>query len=506
MPDGRKTTVCTDTLQALRESEAFNASLLRGAPNPILVLNEDNSIRFVNPAFVKITGVSKKELVGITPPFPWWPEDKISRYWNENISGRGSETNGLERLIKHKKGRLIWISISIRYVRQKGSIKYILSIWTDIDKLKKVEQALKESETFNSRLLNDAPNPITVIDAEKRFKYVNPAFEKLTGYSATELLGKNCVPPWWPPERVQEYLAIGRENMHEDVTFHERLLRKKNGEPFWADISIRPVKENGKLLFKLCNWVDIPYRKKIEENLNSSYQKERSRRKLLEEETRLRNLFIDVLAHELRTPITPILSSTEMLKDIIENSGDALQKKLINNIAGSSTTLAKRLEELLDMARQARRAFTKDRRPVDISRFIKEVVTRFRPALRQTGQKLKVQIQENLPVASLDASRLEQVIINLLANASKFSADGSHIYLKAGMAEDWLTVEVIDEGIGIPKSAQDQLFQPYYRVEPGRRHIRGLGLGLAVSKQIIEAHGGLIWVNSEEGRGSSFCF
>jgi signal transduction histidine kinase len=134
------------------------------------------------------------------------------------------------------------------------------------------------------------------------------------------------------------------------------------------------------------------------------------------------------------------------------------------------------------------------------------VVSRYRPTLEQSNQNLIVQIESNLPEIILDPSRLEQVIINLLSNASKFSPPDSDIWLAIKQNKGRLHIEVKDSGIGISAEEQRNLFEPYHRVLQDRNQYPGTGLGLAICKQIVISHGGRIWVQSESGKGSTFAF
>jgi signal transduction histidine kinase len=117
---------------------------------------------------------------------------------------------------------------------------------------------------------------------------------------------------------------------------------------------------------------------------------------------------------------------------------------------------------------------------------------------------MEVTISNILPVVNLDPSRMEQVIINLLSNASKFSPEKGKMYFLATLEQNSIVIEIRDEGIGISPEEQARLFQPYHRVEQDRQKFPGIGLGLAVAKQIVEAHGGKIWVTSNAGKGSTF--
>lgn len=244
-------------------------------------------------------------------------------------------------------------------------------------------------------------------------------------------------------------------------------------------------------------------RRQAVQKLEDSYRNEKRQRKELQEEARARGLFIDVLAHELRTPLTPILASSGMLMDILKDSS-GVEKKLILNLYNSANNMTHRLEELLDLARYARGTFTLNLYPVALTPYLSDVVERFLPIVEQNRQCLNLEVADGLPVAQIDASRLEQVILNLLSNASKYSPENSEIGFRAAIENGNLRIDVRDQGIGIAFEDQEQLFQPYHRVEQDRQKFPGIGLGLAVARQIVEAHGGVIWVISQPGEGSTF--
>ncbi|HSW57353.1 MAG TPA: PAS domain S-box protein [Dehalococcoidales bacterium] len=491
--------------EAVKESEAFNASLLEHAPNPVLVVNPDYSVRYVNPAFEQLTGFSSREVVGLKPPYPWWLlKEDGSPQFNHPVP-REREVTGVENRVQKKNGEIFWISLSLRQAREQGRLLYFIGNWVDITALKKAEETLKESEAFNASLLNDAPNPVMVFNLDRSVRYVNTAMLDFTGFSREELLGSRPPYPWWPPLFIDSYTAVDAEIVTEKTNL-ERLIITRKGETRWIALSLRTVRRDGQAKFHLANWVDITARKAMEERITELYQHEKTQREELQEEARSRGLFINVLAHELRTPVTPVLASTAVLNDIYENRPETLDKKLVANILNSTQTLARRLEELLDLARYARGTFKLDLTPTDLNDFFKEVLTRFKPTLQQRNQQLIIRLPQDLPVAEVDPSRLEQVISNLLANSSKFSPEKSSINFSVDVKNQELRVEVKDEGIGISEEGQKRLFQPYHRVEQDRQQFTGLGLGLAVSKHIVVAHGGKIWVESILNKGSTFVF
>lgn len=241
-------------------------------------------------------------------------------------------------------------------------------------------------------------------------------------------------------------------------------------------------------------------------SLQEVYEAERKARQELEEEDKRRGLFINVLAHELRTPLTPMVASAGLLKNALASNPGSHEYRLSSIILKGSEQLAALLDDFLDLARLAVGAFRVSPEPLDTRAFLEEVAFRFRPAMEEKGQSLALDMPETLPAIEADRSRLEQVLSNLLSNASKFSPDREKVVLRARARDSELVVEVEDRGTGISPEDQAWIFQPYHRVEQDRQRLPGLGLGLAVAKQIVEAHGGKMWVTSELGKGSVFGF
>ncbi len=308
--------------------------------------------------------------------------------------------------------------------------------------------------------------------------YANQKCVEALGYSKEEFYAPdfNFLSLIAPESRDLAADSFDRGKQGEETGTHEYTMLTKDGRKIETIISSCTIEfEKGRAL--LGTVTDITERKAMEERIIELYKKEKQQRETLQEEAKTRGMFIDVLAHELRTPLTPVLASTGMLKDITDGKTNDIQKKLIDNIYSSADTLAKRLEELLDLARYSRGTFKLNVQPTDLNQFIKEVITRFRPSLQFKKQYLVEEIYPDLPLAGIDASRLEQVIINLLSNASKFSQDRETILFRVNMEDYRLQVDVRDSGIGIPSESQARLFQPYHRVEQDRPAIPGIRPG-----------------------------
>ncbi len=216
--------------------------------------------------------------------------------------------------------------------------------------------------------------------------------------------------------------------------------------------------------------------------------------------------FIDTLSHELKTPLTSIIAAAGLLEEELQTTGDESHRKLIQTILRNSNSLEARLAELLEIVKTGSGKLQLHFEPVDMKSLILGTCMQISPLIRNKGQQLKTELPEPLPIIQGDGPRLEQVLLNLTNNATKFTPDGGKITVRARRQDNGIVVEVQDDGIGIAKEKQGMLFKPYSRLDADRQRHPGLGLGLALSKQVVELHGGRIWVESEPGIGSTFSF
>jgi len=237
--------------------------------------------------------------------------------------------------------------------------------------------------------------------------------------------------------------------------------------------------------------------------LQDLYNKEARLRQELETEMKRRVEFTRALVHELKTPLTPILASSDAL---VAELKEAPLLRLAKNVNRGASRLNNRIDELLDLARGEMSTLQMDFESVDLLQLIREVTNEMIPEASRHGQSLTLDLPSSLPTVRADEDRLRQVVLNLLSNAFKFTPEGGKVTVKARKKNASLVVEVQDTGRGIAEEEQQRLFQPYYRQESDRSRFSGMGLGLALSKTLVELHGGKIWVESEKGKGSTFSF
>jgi signal transduction histidine kinase len=216
--------------------------------------------------------------------------------------------------------------------------------------------------------------------------------------------------------------------------------------------------------------------------------------------------FIDTLSHELKTPLTSIIAAAGLLAEELEETGDESYQKLSQTIIQNANTLETRLAELMDIVKTGSGRLQLKLEPVDMKSLLQGSAMQVSPLAQGKEHNMSTEMPASLPIVHGDGQRLEQVVLNLLTNAIKFTPKGGNITLRARREDSSLLIEVQDDGIGIAKDAQPRLFKPYSRLSADRQSHPGLGLGLALSKQVVELHGGKIWVDSEPGQGSTFAF
>ena len=223
----------------------------------------------------------------------------------------------------------------------------------------------------------------------------------------------------------------------------------------------------------------------------------------------IRAEFIDNLSHELRTPLTTISLLAETLSREADGAGAATPARVRERIATIEVEtghIVQMVNELLDLARIEGGGAIVHLDDVDLGRLASASTERLRLFAERQGVRLHVEVAGDLPRVRGDEARLGQVLVNLLHNAVKFSPDGGDVTVRVARDGEEVVASVADEGIGIPRTALPRVFERFYKVDRARVRGGGTGLGLAIARHVVAQHGGRIWVESEEGRGSVFSF
>ncbi len=221
----------------------------------------------------------------------------------------------------------------------------------------------------------------------------------------------------------------------------------------------------------------------------------------------LKSEFMAAMSHELRTPLNVIIGFSQLMLDGVPREINEEQRQCLKDILSSGEHLLHLVNDVLDLSKIESGKMELKLRNTDLTDVIESLRRTMMPMLAQRQQSFDVKLGKRLPLVHVDEARVRQVLLNLLSNASKFTPDRGKLEVRAVREGDWCQVSVIDNGIGIEKVDQERIFEAFDRVDnPVTREAGGTGLGLTIAKQIIEMHGGRIWVENEYGKGSKFTF
>ncbi|APV44780.1 hypothetical protein Dform_01458 [Dehalogenimonas formicexedens] len=281
----------------------------------------------------------------------------------------------------------------------------------------------------------------------------------------------------------------------------EYRAKRKDGEIIWIKEHIYPrYNDDGSVSNRFEGKLeDISHWKSVELNLKHLYEQEAAAKSALQNEIDKRVEFTRALVHELKTPLTPILLASDTLAN---NICEKQWLPLIECINKGATDLSGRIDEILDLARGEVGILRVDCSPFSINDLISEIVHSFALRAKNNNQRLLQRLDKTIPFAMADSKRIKQVLMNLIDNAIKYSGERTTITLSTSMLNEKLAVMVQDDGPGIPEERQPDLFIPYKCTNK----LSGLGIGLALSKKIVELHEGKIWVVNNQSGGCAFYF
>ena len=393
----------------------------------------------------------------------------------------------------------------------------------------RVEETLAESEDRYRRLTENIQDMIWITDDDGKVLYVNQSIERICGFSLQEAIGltndqyftKESV------EKTAEWIAEAETAEPPRNSYHGEVeCLHKDGYTIPCEVNVTILRdEDGKIIAYEGVTRDIRRRKQAEEamrRLNVELdRKVKERTKELEKAygelkkfDRMKDEFLSLVSHELRTPLTSIRSFSEILLSY-ENEPETRQE-FLTIIKTESERLTRLINNLLDFSKIEAGAVTWHDDLIPAEEIIRDAGKTLQHLLREKRLGLTLDIPADLPLVFLDRDRIQQVVTNLLSNAIKFSVEGGEIRVRVERLEGkrfresstWIKVSVTDEGIGIDEKNFEIIFHRFRQVSGNtlQEKPKGTGLGLPICKEIISHYGGNIWVESEKGKGSTFCF
>lgn len=336
------------------------------------------------------------------------------------------------------------------------------------------------------------------LDAKGFIQNWNHGARRIKGYFPHEVIGKHFS-LFYPKEEQEKFLPHHKLEIAADLgRFEEEGWRvRKNGEKFWANVVLTAMKNaEGKLLGFTKVTRDLTNVRETEEK----FRKSEARNHELEDSLRMKDEFISVASHELRTPLTRILLRLQMMK----RNGEGMNEKVLkglNECEEASKDLSELMEKLVDVTRLRLGKLELKRTKTNITNIILDVISNFKDEIRLSGNHVSFNHEGDV-IGYWDQNRLEQLFSNLLSNAIKYT-QGQPVKMELKLKGEFVHFIISDEGPGIPYNLQPKLFERFERAVDSKK-ISGLGLGLYISKQIVDAHKGEISLESIPGEGTTF--
>jgi PAS domain S-box-containing protein len=485
---GRDITERKRAEQALRESQKFSSNLLESSPNPISVVDVDTSIRYVNPAFEKLTGFTLAEIAGRKAPYPWWPEGKRERIlaaFKDAIEHGGRRT---ERNFQRKNGKRFWVALNSAPIMEGGKAVYLIINWLDITERKQAEEQLQESEDYLKTLFNASTGGILVIEPEThKIVDANPAIIKMIGMDREEVIGRVCHQFICPEEKGQCPIT----DLKQRVDTKECVFLNASGEEVPALKSVVLITRHGhQYLLELI--FDITERKRAEE-----------KEKQLQQELYLTQRLASVgelaagVAHEINNPLTGVLGFSQRL---MRKSTDEKVSHDLEVIHSEAQRAAEVVQSLLTFARR--------RQPKKEYANINDIVNKtleLRAYALQTGNiEVVTTLAPRLPQIMVDFSQMQEVFLNIILNAEQAMSEArgkGKLTIKTRRIKDYVRISFADNGPGISPENLDKVFDPFFTT---REEKGGTGLGLSACHGIVTEHGGRIYATSKPRKGATF--
>jgi PAS domain S-box-containing protein len=487
-------TMQTHSEEDLRESEEFRYSLLENFPNVVTVANPDTSIRYANPALQQLTGFNPAEVVGKKTPYPWWIWGKSPENADNPVKTIPDRVRTLE-FYRKKSGETFWAEVTSVPVRRNGELQYYISSWVDVTEHKRVEKRAIETNLFYKSILDNTAIGILVTDKNDVISYGNTNISVITGVTPDNLHGKNIF--LCSLERyvgfTRNYYIKAKKSL-QSLCYREIPAVSPDGRKIYQSGWLVPIVTDGVFRGMVGTVEDTTENVRMGKKL-SRY----------EELEKLKGELLAKVSHELRTPLATIKGYSSLLLNYEPRLSAEEKRKYLESIDGTTDALTNLVSQLLDVSHLKAGNLKLKKEPSDILKLLEETITEAR--LRSTGHEIVNGLEPWLPQVNIDAPRIKQVIENLLDNACKYSKKGTRIVISTSRSGKKLLVSVTDQGIGISENDIDKVFNLMYRTEHvSATNQPGLGLGLAICREIIEAHGGQIWVESQLGKGSTFYF
>lgn len=481
----------------LNLTKALIESMLDG----FAVVSIDGTQVDVNPAMCQMTGFSREEIVGKKPPYPYWPPEEYEAILAAFHKTLGEFSGNFELTFMRKNGERFPVIVAPSHIRDSdGHIVSFTASVKDISIRKQVEKELKETAEQLSQTYTLAQIGVWSWIIEKDIIIWSPEMYKAFGLD--------------PNSPTPNFLEMEKLHTPESWVRLQAAVSNalKTGEPYKLEMeyqlkdgSRRNVSATGRVkrdatgkIVELFGSVqDVTDKKQAEIKLKAAL-------KAAEDAVNVKSKFLDIAAHELRTPVTAFSLLLQFTQKKFSR-GVPVDLATLDRLRSQVDRISQLVIELLDVSRLERGVLTLKRSKTNLVEMISQCIAEF--SLKENNRKINYTPLDDSIEINIDSLRIYQVLANLIDNAIKYTPDETPVEVWIEKKEKVVRVSVKDFGSGISEEHQIELFDPFFRASTNfTEEAGGLGLGLFISKELIGLHGGIIGVCSKEGEGSTFFF
>jgi PAS domain S-box-containing protein len=505
-----------DSEHPLHSEERYRLLVESVRDYAIFMLDSGGRVLTWNAGAERFKGYRAEEIIG--QHFSrFYPAEALARGLPEHELAVAKELGAFEdegwRV--RKDGSLFWANVVITAIRNaEGQLLGFAKVTRDLTQRRNHEEALRQSEErFRLLVEGVAEYAIFMLDVNGRVATWNIGAQRIKGYSAEEIIGRHFSIFYPADARDSGWPDYELKMAADKGSFVDNGWRvRKDGTTLWANVTITALRDDaGQLVGYAKLTRDLTESKRVEaveiasQHRDQILEAERSARMSAQRATRVKDEFLATLSHELRTPLSAILGWTQVLLRGGE-SEPARQRRAIEVIDRNARAQVKLIDDLLDLSRIMTGKIRLDLQQVSLATVVEAAVDSARPAADAKNIRLQAILDQVQATVSADGARLQQVVWNLLTNAIKFTPKGGQVQVLFQRVNSHLELSVSDTGIGIAPSFLPHVFDRFsQRDSSTTRVFGGLGLGLAISKQLVELHGGSIRVTSQgEGLGATF--
>jgi len=478
----------------LIESEEKYRNMVNNLDLGFFQVNWQGDLLDYNPAFRFILGFEPTESILNINVKDFWQKPAERDNYLISLKKEGFIKNYIVHS-KKKNGQKIVLQLNSHLIENDiGEPIKIQGLISDITEKFELEEKVKVSENRYRNLIESVPFSISLIDQKGIVMYCNPATVKLLGYSEEELIGNEfrklpAINPTYLPMMLERFKKVIKGEVLPPFDVE---LYKKDGNLIWISYQTSLVKLGEEFLVQaILN--EITERKRADFLINEEILK-------LKELDQIRKDLISRVSHELKTPLVSVCGASELLLELFKDEKKTDTIELIEMIEKGGTRLKHLVENLLDVTRIEYNKFELEKEPINISEILDDCAKEMMYLIRRRKIELNLDIPDKLE-ANVDRIRIEQVVLNLLSNAIKNTPPSGIIVMKLYKKRGWVEFTIKDTGIGLTREEMDRLFTRFGKIErygEGLEYIdiQGSGLGLYISKEILDLHGGQIWAES----------